>query len=685
MKKQRFIVVLCLCMIFLIGVCVTSNFAQTTKWVDQAGGSDANDGNTEATAYATLQFAIDNSTSGTATTQSVINVKDGTYRITGQSNRIGFATAILIKDLDYLTVQAVSGHNPKVKPVTSVEANIVSISVDNCDHLIVDNIDSDQTVAQFDNWHVFDSDDLTLKNSTFEGGEDGIDFNTDMTTAMIENNHFKDVNTGNGDEVLDFTDASYSDVTIQDNTFENNYRQITLNKQSGKTISDFTIRRNIMNGTNSQEAVRLIGASNILIENNVIMNNMQQGVYIDNGCATITIRHNSFFNNDQEFGGNGEVRTKVTSADIVIKNNIFYANGSNPVFETTVTSLPGEDYNLVYNFSGSFTYGANTITGSDPLFVNTTPGSEDLHLQTTSPAIAAGTDLGVSDDLEKNSRPRPAPTNPDMGAYESSEPAPSGPRNTKEDVIADLSSLLPTGDKKTDKCIKKAIKNLKASLVGKYWQDDSHLTKKGGKVFKKEKSAVKYLMKIDDPPAAVTDAIDALVETDRTLAQTAIDEAVAASANPKKIADAEKEMDKAQNEIDADKFDKGIDRFRRAWQYAFTALKDALPKSTADAEVFQSELNIPVDFTLKQNYPNPFNPSTTITFALPEAGEVTLAIYNLRGQLIRTLASSVFTAGVHNLAWDGKDASGLRVASGIYVFRIQANDFVAHKKLLLTK
>ncbi len=79
-----------------------------------------------------------------------------------------------------------------------MEANIVSVSIEDCDHLIIDNIDSDQTVAQFDNWHVWDSDDLTLRNSTFEGGEDGIDFNTDITNALIEKNTFKNITTGSG-------------------------------------------------------------------------------------------------------------------------------------------------------------------------------------------------------------------------------------------------------------------------------------------------------------------------------------------------------------------------------------------------------------------------------------------------------------------------------------------------------
>ena len=389
------------------------------KWVDQAGGSDANDGDTEATAYASLQFAIDNSVSGTVGTPSIIHVKDGTYETTGQTNQDGYTTAILIQNLDYLTIQAVSGHNPKVMP--GLAGNNVSVSVQNCDHLTVDNIDSDQTIAQFDNWHVWDSDDLILRNSVFEGGEDGIDFNTAIVTALIEDNTFQDVNTGSGDEVLDFTDGAVTAVTVQDNLFSNNYRQITV---ANFTVTDLIIRRNIMNGTTSEEAIRLIGVSNVLVENNAIMNNMQQGIYVDNGCSNITIQHNTFFNNDQEAGPNGELRIKPDPAanSITVKNNIIYGNGSNPPFESVAAGWAGEDYNLIYNDDGSFDAqaGANTILGIPPSFVSTTPGSEDLDLQDGSMAIGAGASLGVPVDIEGETRGTP----PDIGAYENPLDAP---------------------------------------------------------------------------------------------------------------------------------------------------------------------------------------------------------------------------------------------------------------------
>ena len=98
-----------------------------------------------------------------------------------------------------------------------------------------------------------------------------------------------------------------------------------------------------------------------------------------------------------------------------------------------------------------------------------------------------------------------------------------------------------------------------------------------------------------------------------------------------------------------------------------------------------AESNVPENFSLSQNYPNPFNPSTTISFAVPTAGEVTLSIYNIRSQLVRTLVSGSLTAGRHQVAWNGLDARGVRAASGIYVYRLEAANFVAYKKLALTK
>ena len=94
---------------------------------------------------------------------------------------------------------------------------------------------------------------------------------------------------------------------------------------------------------------------------------------------------------------------------------------------------------------------------------------------------------------------------------------------------------------------------------------------------------------------------------------------------------------------------------------------------------------LPDRFSLEQNMPNPFNPSTAIGYQLPEAGMVRLAIYNLLGQEVRVLVNETKQAGSFTATWDGADALGRRVASGIYLYRIQAGSFSATKRMLLLK
>jgi flagellar hook assembly protein FlgD len=88
---------------------------------------------------------------------------------------------------------------------------------------------------------------------------------------------------------------------------------------------------------------------------------------------------------------------------------------------------------------------------------------------------------------------------------------------------------------------------------------------------------------------------------------------------------------------------------------------------------------------LGKNYPNPFNPTTTISFTLAEPGPASLKIYNAKGQLVRQLANSQYTAGQHHLIWDGRDALGRPVSSGLYFYRLQSQDYSQSHKMILMK
>jgi FlgD Ig-like domain len=91
------------------------------------------------------------------------------------------------------------------------------------------------------------------------------------------------------------------------------------------------------------------------------------------------------------------------------------------------------------------------------------------------------------------------------------------------------------------------------------------------------------------------------------------------------------------------------------------------------------------DITLEQNVPNPFNPETTIRFSLPAGERVALAVYSTNGALVRTLVDGVQPAGSHDVTWDGRDASGRPVSSGVYFYRLSAGKFNETRKMVLLK
>ncbi len=94
---------------------------------------------------------------------------------------------------------------------------------------------------------------------------------------------------------------------------------------------------------------------------------------------------------------------------------------------------------------------------------------------------------------------------------------------------------------------------------------------------------------------------------------------------------------------------------------------------------------LPSDYSLEQNFPNPFNPSTTIRYSIPRAGHVTIFIYNINAQLIKTLVNDSKPAGRFTVTWDGTNNLGSKVSSGVYFCRLQSNNFVDVKKMILLK
>ncbi len=99
----------------------------------------------------------------------------------------------------------------------------------------------------------------------------------------------------------------------------------------------------------------------------------------------------------------------------------------------------------------------------------------------------------------------------------------------------------------------------------------------------------------------------------------------------------------------------------------------------------ESRTVIPDRIELAQNFPNPFNPTTTIRFGLVSGGKVKLVIYNVLGQRVRELVNDERAAGFHKVIWDGRNAAGQTIASGLYIYRLETPDGVLSRKMTFLK
>ncbi|MEG8990516.1 FlgD immunoglobulin-like domain containing protein [Ignavibacteria bacterium 4148-Me] len=94
---------------------------------------------------------------------------------------------------------------------------------------------------------------------------------------------------------------------------------------------------------------------------------------------------------------------------------------------------------------------------------------------------------------------------------------------------------------------------------------------------------------------------------------------------------------------------------------------------------------IPAEFSISQNYPNPFNPTTSIKYAIPQDARVSLVVYDMLGQVVKTLVDQEQEAGYYTVRWDGTNNFGSKVSSGIYIYRIVAGKYTSTMKMNLLK
>jgi len=111
----------------------------------------------------------------------------------------------------------------------------------------------------------------------------------------------------------------------------------------------------------------------------------------------------------------------------------------------------------------------------------------------------------------------------------------------------------------------------------------------------------------------------------------------------------------------------------------------AVPSPPPFPTGLEEEKNIPSTFSLSQNYPNPFNPVTTIRYQVPKIEKVTIEVYNILGERVKTLVNELLEPGYYEVKWRSNNDYNNQVASGVYIYRMRAGDFVSVKKMIVLK
>ena len=101
--------------------------------------------------------------------------------------------------------------------------------------------------------------------------------------------------------------------------------------------------------------------------------------------------------------------------------------------------------------------------------------------------------------------------------------------------------------------------------------------------------------------------------------------------------------------------------------------------------IYNDAPQLPTEYSLSQNYPNPFNPTTEVQFTVPEKSNVNILVYDMLGQLVKTLYSGQAQQGTYTVQWDGLNNAGVKMSSGTYIYRMTAGSFVQSKKMVLLK
>jgi len=472
-----------------------------------------------------------------------------------------------------------------------------------------------------------------------------------------------------------------SNNTIRNNSAGYNAGGIVCWDNSSPTIENNTI---MDNSADYGGGISCYLNSSPLLINNVIAGNSVRwfggAIHCENDSNLIITNNTITGNYAQVSGGAIQCRNGVAP---VIVNTILWGNipqeiyfrepqpGLDPCAVTiSYSNVQGGKNGIVTNDNG-IVYWLEGNIDADPLFVD--PSSDDYHLQSGSPCIDAGTPSGAPlYDIEGKKRDEI----PDMGAYES------------VDVVLPpiIESIFPEigqisgGDEMT--------------ITGNYFQDGATVTI-GGNSATEVSIDSETQITVNTPPGTL--GIKDVVVTNPDGQSATLLRGFAYIPMYGDVSG-----DGTISAYDAAlilQYVVGlIDQFPATNPIAQAAQKYIAGEITIDEldRILQS-FGYPSVFKLLgfenqllQNYPNPFNPDTWLPFKLAQNAQVTISIYDTKGQLLRTIVLGTRNAGIYTTKdraayWDGRDSLGEKVSSGVYYYTLQAGEFRATQKMVIVK
>jgi len=591
-------------------------------WYVATTGSDSTGNGTETNPFATIQTAIDSSSNG-----DTVLVAAGTYNesinYNGKNIIVG-SLYLTTQDTSYISSTIIGGDSSgSIVLFESFEDSTAVLNGFTFQNIFFNSGDELQTII-----NINESSPKIINNRfdnfyLFQDVESAVIY-CENSNSLIMNNEFTNGSVGNGYVLGGFILSKNSNVTIKNNRIENGY--VGFAEPSGYIVSvnsDNIIESNVIINPSMGYCVICAAISILDGSNCILRNNFIFQAYGD-GYGAVVASQSQYVSHNNTFVSNSRGYANLSS-DGIVSNDIVYGS-SNAVYLDGNSTIQVSYSDIEGGWEGVGNIDAN------PLFCN--PDSGDYTLAENSPCVGTGENganmgaFGVGCDIQVD------------WDFSLSEPVIE---------VMGTDNVWNPGDTisvEMDFCNNTDVAH--NYYPGVTIESDSSLTSlHSGHIWF-------YAMVADECHAISWGAIaNTSIISDTIVEFRAYPEALNCQNQPEYC-------------IDGD------------------TLTFEIP-IVVQVVSTEPEHFIPEEFVLHQNYPNPFNPVTTLRYDLPETGLVTITIYDMLGRQVKTLINHTQDAGYRSVIWIATNDYGKPVSAGIYLYQIQAGEYISTKKMVLLK